>query len=56
MEQGFVHECLEKAVKKNTETIESCKVLLELLEAHPELDRHIGVAFGIQPQMPFKQV
>ena len=55
-ERGFAYDCLSKAVAKNTETIKACNVLLELLEKHPELDKHICTAFGLVPQMPFKQV
>ena len=53
---GFAHTCLSNAVGKNTEVIKSCNVILEVLEKHPELDKHICTAFGLVPQMPFKQV
>jgi hypothetical protein len=54
--RGFAHTCLSNAVGKNTEVIKSCNVILEVLEKHPELDRHLCVAFGLQPMQPFKQV
>ena len=54
--RGFAHTCLSNAVGKNTEVIKSCNVILEVLEKHPELDKHLCVAFGLLPMQPFKQV
>ena len=54
--RGFAHTCLSNAVGKNTEVIKSCNVILEVLEKHPELDKHICTAFGLLPMQPFKEV
>jgi hypothetical protein len=52
--KGFALTRLEAVMKANQQAVESTAVLVELLEVHPELDKHFCIAFGIQPQVPFK--
>ena len=54
IKKGYVYTCIESAVKKNAELAQSNKVVLELLEAHPELDKHLGVVFNLTPPPNWK--
>lgn len=43
---------LREVIRINNEIADSCKVIVELLQAHPELDYHLCKAFGIQLPPP----
>ena len=45
---------LEMVAKVNREIAEACDVILEVLAKHPELDKHLCKAFGIQAPMQMK--
>ena len=49
---GPAEQRLKWVIETNEAVAASCKVLLELLKNHPELDKHFCKAFGILPMAP----